>query len=101
MPLGVGWHSGFDARRELCSAKGLYESSQVSNEPGLYLEGCLGIRIENLMLVVQKAGRSQTSLTPSRVLAAGCWQRWQKLLGPPSDYLGPDSVARERKQDFC
>eukprot|EP00439_Symbiodinium_sp_Y106_P048735 s561_g6.t1 len=40
----------------------------VSNEPGLYLEGCLGIRIENLMLVVQKAvgkdGRSYLGLRP-------------------------------------
>lgn len=29
--------------------------SKVSNEPGLYLEGRFGIRIENLMLVVEKA----------------------------------------------
>ncbi|OLP97088.1 putative Xaa-Pro aminopeptidase P [Symbiodinium microadriaticum] len=40
----------------------------VSNEPGLYLEGCLGIRIENLMLVVQKAvgkdGRSYLGMCP-------------------------------------
>ena len=28
---------------------------EVSNEPGLYLEGRFGIRIENLMLVVKKA----------------------------------------------
>ena len=27
----------------------------MSNEPGLYLEGRFGIRIENLMLVVEKA----------------------------------------------
>ena len=44
------------------SAKGLCDLSQVSNEPGLYLEGCLGIRIENLMLVVQKAGSSQAQM---------------------------------------
>lgn len=31
-------------------------SPEVSNEPGLYFEGHFGIRIENLMLVIQKAG---------------------------------------------
>eukprot|EP00435_Cladocopium_sp_Y103_P009877 s1402_g2.t1 len=36
----------------------------VSNEPGLYLEGRFGIRIENLMLVVEKAslGKSRSFL---------------------------------------
>lgn len=29
--------------------------AKVSNEPGLYLEGRFGIRIENLMLVVEQA----------------------------------------------
>lgn len=29
--------------------------AKVSNEPGLYLEGRFGIRIENLMMVVEQA----------------------------------------------
>ena len=41
---------------------------QVSNEPGLYFEGRFGIRIENLMLVIRKAGdclQGQESWTAS------------------------------------
>ncbi|CAE7623539.1 APP2 [Symbiodinium pilosum] len=73
----------------------------VSNEPGLYFEGRFGIRIENLMLVVEKAsctttGGFQHRSSSIEVPAKGRRRRWQTLLGLAPAHAGTHSERPHR-----